>query len=168
MISRCSDRMRDRETAGCAPRRDRDQPARAFRVDHGERERGHAAHRRAEHRVHLLDAEMIERLQRRRGRCPRRAAPGTSVGSGSRWSGSIDAGPVEPKQLPREFTQITKYRLVSIGLSGPSMSSHHPVPGSSGEEAAWAEGDSPVKIRTALSRSRRSVRPRSRRRRRDP
>ena len=66
-------------------------------------------------------------------------------------SGLILAGPVEPKQLPSELTHTTKYRLVSIGLPGPSMSSHQPAEGSLGDEAAWAEGESPVKIRMQLS-----------------
>ena len=55
-------------------------------------------------------------------------------------------GLVEPKQLPREFIQMTKNSLVLIGLFGPTMSSHQPVEGSSLEEQACAEGDNPVKI----------------------
>jgi hypothetical protein len=66
--------------------------------------------------------------------------------------GSIDAGPVEPKQLPSELTQTTKKRRVSIGRPGPMMSSHQPGVGSFGLDAACAEGERPVKIRTALSR----------------
>jgi len=42
---------------------------------------------------------------------------------------------------------------VSTGRSGPTISSHQPGAGSSREEVAWAEGDRPVKIRTALSRA---------------
>ena len=42
-------------------------------------------------------------------------------------------GPVEPKQEPKLFTPITKNRLVSIGLSGPTILSHQPISlGSSG------------------------------------
>src|SRR3546814_9131720 len=46
-------------------------------------------------------------------------------------SGLLDAGPVEPLQLPSALAQITNQRLVSIGLSGPSMASHQPSLGSS-------------------------------------
>ena len=62
-------------------------------------------------------------------------------------------GPLEPKQLPREFMQMTKYLLVSIGLFGPTISSHQPVEGSSFDEQAWAEGDNPVKINMQLEES---------------
>jgi hypothetical protein len=41
--------------------------------------------------------------------------------------GSRDAGPVDPKQLPRLFTPITKKRSVSTGLPGPIMLSHQPT-----------------------------------------
>jgi len=68
-------------------------------------------------------------------------------------AGSGDAGPVEPKQLPSEFTQMTWKRRVSIGREGPTISSHQPGAGSAGEDAAWAEGERPVKISTALSRA---------------
>ena len=69
-------------------------------------------------------------------------------------AGSIDAGPVEPKQLPSEFTQMMNQRLLSSGRPGPIMSSHHPGAGSSCDEAACAEGDSPVKMSRPLSRAR--------------
>ena len=36
-------------------------------------------------------------------------------------------GPVEPKHEPRLFTPITKNRLVSSGLPGPTMLSHQPM-----------------------------------------
>ena len=68
-------------------------------------------------------------------------------------SGLILTGPVEPKQLPIEFTHTTKNSLVSIGLFGPTMSSHHPVEGSSLEEEAWADGERPVKISMQLEES---------------
>ena len=42
-------------------------------------------------------------------------------------AGSIDCGPVEPKQLPRLFTPMTKKRSVSSGLPGPIMLSHQPT-----------------------------------------
>jgi len=41
--------------------------------------------------------------------------------------GSIDIGPVEPKQEPGLFTPMTKKRLVSTGLPGPIMLSHQPT-----------------------------------------
>ena len=72
---------------------------------------------------------------------------------GSSVSGFILIGLVEPKQLPREFTQRTKNSFVFIGLLGPTMSSHQPVEGSSLDEHACAEGDNPVKIRMQFERS---------------
>ena len=48
--------------------------------------------------------------------------------------------------------QMTKNRFVLIAQSGPTVPSHQPTDGSSGEEVACAEGESPVKSRTALSR----------------
>ena len=45
--------------------------------------------------------------------------------------GSIELGPVEPLHPPSIFEQITKYLLVSIGLPGPIIGSHHPVSESS-------------------------------------
>src|SRR5215510_1123046 len=88
--------------------------------------------------------------------CPARAMSSTvRTGKVSRYglpvAGLIDAGDVEPNGLPSEFTQITKKRRVSMGRPGPIMSSHQPGAGSSVEEAACAEGESPVKIRIALS-----------------
>ena len=41
-------------------------------------------------------------------------------------SGLMLAGPVEPMQPPRMLAQMTKKRLVSIGLPGPIMVSHQP------------------------------------------
>ena len=38
-----------------------------------------------------------------------------------------------------------------MGLSAPIMSSHQPAEASSGDDAAWAEGERPVKSSTALS-----------------
>ena len=60
---------------------------------------------------------------------------------------------MDPKQLPSELMQMTKKRRVSIGRDGPTISSHQPGDGSSGEDVAWADGDMPVKIRMALSRA---------------
>ena len=68
-------------------------------------------------------------------------------------AGSIEAGPVDPKQLPRELTHTTKNRSVSIASPGPTMRCHQPSRGSCCEDAAWAEGESPVKRSTALSRA---------------
>src|SRR6478672_13841455 len=72
-------------------------------------------------------------------------------------AGSIDAGPVEPLQLPSVFAQITNQRFVSIGLPGPIISSHQPGEGSAALDAACALGDRPVRIRIALSRAAPSV-----------
>src|SRR5262249_13530166 len=72
-------------------------------------------------------------------------------------TGSTEAGPVEPLQLPSVFAQITNQRLVSIGLPGPSISSHQPGDGSLAFDAACALGDSPVRMKTALSRAALSV-----------
>jgi hypothetical protein len=44
-------------------------------------------------------------------------------------AGLIEAGPVEPLQLPSELTQTTNQRSVSIGLPGPSIASHQPGSG---------------------------------------
>ena len=63
----------------------------------------------------------------------------------------MDAGPVEPLQLPSGLTQTTYQRRVSIGLPGPSMASHQPGVASASQEAAWASGERPVRISTALS-----------------
>ena len=40
--------------------------------------------------------------------------------------GLMLAGPVEPMQPPRTLGQMTKNRLVSTGLPGPTMVSHQP------------------------------------------
>ena len=84
----------------------------------------------------------------RSGNCRRYGAP---------VAGSIEAGPVEPLQLPSELTQMTNQRCVSIHLPGPTISSHQPGLGSSADEAACAPGESPVRIRIALSRAASSV-----------
>src|SRR6185369_13068114 len=68
-------------------------------------------------------------------------------------AGSIDAGPVEPLQLPSVFAQITNQRFVSIGLPGPIISSHQPGDGSATLDAACALGDRPVSMKIALSRA---------------
>ncbi len=65
----------------------------------------------------------------------------------------MDAGLEEPKGLPSEFTQTTKYRPVSSGLPSPIMVSHQPGRGSLGEDAAWAVGERPVNISSVLSRA---------------
>src|SRR5687768_17029713 len=43
-------------------------------------------------------------------------------------AGSIEAGPVEPRQLPMMFEQMTKYLRVSNALPGPIIPSHQPSP----------------------------------------
>src|SRR5690606_916149 len=84
-----------------------------------------------------------------------------SSGKDSRYgcpvAGLMEAGPVEPLQLPSEFTQITNQRLVSMALPGPSIGSHQPMAGLSAWLAAWASGDRPVTIRMALPASGASV-----------
>src|SRR5262245_13715552 len=76
---------------------------------------------------------------------PRATSSSASTGNRNRYgspvAGSTDAGPLDPKQLPRELTQMTNQRWVSIGRPGPIMSSHHPGVLSSGDEAACAEGE---------------------------
>ena len=73
------------------------------------------------------------------------------TGKESRYASSVSGfiliGLVEPKQLPSEFTQMTKNSFVLIGLLGPTISSHQPVEGSSLDEHTCAEGDNPVRIR---------------------
>src|SRR4249919_253292 len=80
-----------------------------------------------------------------------------SSGNSSRYespvAGLIDAGPVEPLQLPSELTQTTYQRSLSMGLAGPIIASHQPGSGLSAFAAAWAFGESPVRIRIALSRA---------------
>src|SRR5690348_7709847 len=78
---------------------------------------------------------------------------GKSSRHGSPVAGLIDAGPLDPLQLPSEFTQITNQRLLSMALPGPMMSSHQPDESSMALLAACALGDSPVRISTALSRA---------------
>src|SRR5690242_20265053 len=69
----------------------------------------------------------------------------------------MDAGPVDPKQLPSELIQMTKNWPVSIASSGPTMRCHQPSLGSAAEEAACADGDRPVKSNRALLRASFSV-----------
>ena len=59
---------------------------------------------------------------------------------------------MEPLQLPSEFAQTTKKRFVSIGLPGPTISSHQPGEGSAGDDAACAPGDRPVRIRNTSAK----------------
>ena len=59
---------------------------------------------------------------------------------------------MRPVYSPSEFIQMTRYFVVSIGFPSPIICSHHPVEGSSSDEAACADGDRPVKSRMALSR----------------
>jgi hypothetical protein len=69
-------------------------------------------------------------------------------------SGLIDAGPVEPKQLPRLLTPTTKNRLVSSGLPGPTMLSHQPALSGSFAyvPATWCDALSAWQTSTALLR----------------
>src|SRR2546425_8420304 len=82
-------------------------------------------------------------------------------GKASRYAapvaGLTEAGPVEPKQLPSELAHTTKKRLESIASPGPIIPSHQPSLESCGEEAACADGESPVNSSMALSRASFSV-----------
>jgi len=53
--------------------------------------------------------------------------------------------------------QRTKNRSVSIGLPAPIIDSHQPGFGSAADDAACAEGESPVKSSSVLSRAAFSV-----------
>ena len=52
---------------------------------------------------------------------------GKSTPQGAPVAGLVEAGPVEPMQLPITLGQITKKRSVSIGLPGPTIVSHQPA-----------------------------------------
>ena len=51
---------------------------------------------------------------------------GKSRPQGLPVAGLMLAGPVEPMQPPSTLGQMTKKRLVSIGLPGPTIVSHQP------------------------------------------
>jgi hypothetical protein len=85
------------------------------------------------------------------------ASSGNSSRHGLPVAGFTDAGPVDPKQLPSEFTHITNHWFVSMARPGPIIFSHQPGEVSSAEEAACAEGLRPVNSRMALLRSLLSV-----------
>src|SRR5712691_4899176 len=76
----------------------------------------------------------------RNARCARTMSDtvmtGKSVAYGRRVRGSTLFGPVEPRQLPMRFVQITKYRSVSNALVGPIIPSHQPRPSGLG----WWDG----------------------------
>src|SRR2546430_1619707 len=65
----------------------------------------------------------------------------------------MEAGPVDPKQLPSELTQMTKKRSESMARPGPTIPCHHPLLGSAGEEAAGAGGEGPGNSSSALWRA---------------
>jgi hypothetical protein len=52
---------------------------------------------------------------------------GKSSPYGSPVAGSIEDGPVVPRQPPSRFGQMTKKRSVSTGRPGPTSVSHHSV-----------------------------------------
>src|SRR5690606_14498186 len=79
------------------------------------------------------------------------ASSGKARRYGSPVAGLVDAGPVDPLQLPSALKQTTCQRSVSIGLPGPSIASHQPAAGLPSLAAAWASGDRPVRIRMVLS-----------------
>ena len=100
--------------------------ARHARMQQQERQRGHAAHRVADHAGEALDAEAAHDVRGGVGAVLDATGPGSRGDRAAPVAGSIDAGPVEPLQLPSEFTQITNQRSLSIGLPGPSIASHQP------------------------------------------
>lgn len=63
-------------------------------------------------------------------------------------SGFGEAGPVDPLQLPREFTHITCHIFVSIHLPGLIIPFHHPSAKSVKLLAAYALGERLVRIIT--------------------
>ncbi len=81
------------------------------------------------------------------------AISGKSIPYGRPVRGSTAAGLDEPKGLPSELTHTTKNLPVSSGRPSPIIVSHQPGRGSSGDEAACADGESPVNIRIVLSRA---------------
>ena len=86
----------------------------------------HAAHRAADHAEQLVDAEMVDQRHLRvdhvaDGDDGEIEAPGLAGLRIDAWP-----GPVEPMQPPSTLGQMTKKRLVSIGLPGPTMVSHQP------------------------------------------
>ena len=52
---------------------------------------------------------------------------GKSAPHGAPVAGFSDSGPLDPKQLPRLLTPMTKKRSVSSGFPGPIMLSHQPT-----------------------------------------
>ena len=48
------------------------------------------------------------------------------IAQSSPVDGFIEVGPVEPRQPPRTFAQITKYLSVSIGFPLPTILFHQP------------------------------------------
>ena len=106
-----------------------------------------------------------DRATARRARCRARAAtswPARAMSStatretcsrrGGRSRDRSTTGQDEPNGLPSELMHMTKKRRVSIGLPGAD----HRFPPArlrigSRDEAAWADGERPVKITIALS-----------------
>ena len=106
------------------------------------------------------------RLDAERGAAPRsRRAAMSSSGDfregdaerPARCAGRSRPGSTSRTGLPIELMQTTKNRRVSIGLPAPIIDSHQPGFGSAGDDAACADGDSPVKSSTVLSRAAFSV-----------
>ncbi len=152
MISRCSERIAIANGSARAARRDAHEACGHAREQDRVRERAHAAHRRARPSREPLDAEVLDDLVRRRARCPRASAPGTSADRCRRC-----ADRSTPGRSSRSSCRASSRRSRSSGACrsawpGPTISSHQPGVGSSALEAACADGDRPVKISTALSR----------------
>ena len=59
-------------------------------------------------------------------------------------SGSIELGPVEPRQPPSRFVQTTWQRSVSNARPGPIIESHQPTPRTSVSPALGTSGVTPA------------------------
>ncbi len=51
---------------------------------------------------------------------------GKRIAKGAPVAGSIEAGPLDPMQLPSTLAQTTKWRAGSIGLPSPTIRVHQP------------------------------------------
>ena len=158
----------DRERRGAGGAGDGDEGVHLVREQDRVGERGHAAERRAHHRAQARRCPARAAPRGRRSRCPRWSAPGRSGGSARPCAGSTEAAPVEPWQLPSEFTQITWKRSVSMAWPGPTISSHQPGEGSSADEARVRPGREAGDEQQHVVLAGGTARPRSRRRCRPP
>ena len=133
---------RPRSRSARRPRRDtgRSTPAPSCRRATARRRRPRARCRaRAAPRAPALAMSSTESSRKRRAVRP--------AGRADRSRRGLD----EPNGLPSELTQTTCQRRVSMGRASPIIDSHQPGVGSAAEDAACADGDSPVKSSTVLS-----------------